>query len=214
MTGVRYQYSLLPPVIKLLLIFNGGIFILEQFFANFLLGNFALWPLVPERILMQTANVHEFMPWQLISYGFLHGGVMHLFLNMYALWLFGVSLENRWGSRTFAIYYFVCLLGAGITQLFVTSMAGNYYPTIGASGGVFGVLLAFGMLFPDRVLILLIPPMPIKAKWFVIIYGAVELWFGVTGTEAGVAHFAHLGGMLCGFLLLVYWKSHPPGQYG
>lgn len=92
----------------------------------------------------------------------------------------------------------------------VSSLAGDYYPTIGASGGVFGVLLAFGLFFPNQVLILLIPPMPIKAKWFVIIYGAVELWFGVTGTEAGVAHFAHLGGMLFGFLLIYYWKAHPP----
>ena len=132
---------------------------------------------------------------------------MHIFLNMYALWLFGVSLENRWGSKTFAIYYFVCVLGAALTQLFVQDMTGQYTPTIGASGGVFGVLLAFGIFFPNRVLILLIPPIPIKAKWFVIIYGAIELVFGVTGTEAGVAHFAHLGGMLFGFLLLYYWKN-------
>ena len=135
---------------------------------------------------------------------------MHLLLNMYALWLFGVALENLWGSRTFAIYYLVCVIGAGITQIVTSSIAGDYYPTIGASGGVFGVLLAFGLFFPNQVLILLIPPMPIKAKWFVILYGIIELVFGVTGTEAGVAHFAHLGGMLFGFLLIYYWQQHPP----
>jgi membrane associated rhomboid family serine protease len=137
---------------------------------------------------------------------------MHILLNMCALWLFGTGLENLWGSRTFAVYYFVCVLGAALTQLLVQDMTGQYSPTIGASGGVFGVLLAFGLFFPNQVLILLIPPMPIKAKWFVIIYGVVELAFGVTGTEDGVAHFAHLGGMLFGFLLLYYWSNNPPGK--
>jgi len=210
MAYIRHHYSLLPPVIKLLLISNGVIFLLEMFAANLLLGNFALWPLAPDRMFVLDPQMHEFMPWQLMTYGFLHGSVMHLLLNMYALWLFGVALENLWGSRTFAIYYLVCVIGAGITQIVTSSIAGDYYPTIGASGGVFGVLLAFGLFFPNQVLILLIPPMPIKAKWFVILYGIIELVFGVTGTEAGVAHFAHLGGMLFGFLLIYYWQQHPP----
>jgi len=178
--------------------------------TNFLLGNFALWPLASDSIVFTEPQLYSFMPWQLISYGFLHGSVMHLLLNMYALWLFGAALENLWGARTFAIYYLFCLAGAGITQIVITSIVGDYYPTIGASGGVFGILLAYGLFFPDRVFILLIPPMPIKAKWMVVIYGAIELWFGVTGTAAGVAHFAHLGGMLFGFLLIYYWMNHPP----
>ncbi|MEA2080062.1 MAG: rhomboid family intramembrane serine protease, partial [Pseudomonadota bacterium] len=188
----------------------GVIFLLEMSYANFLLGNFALWPLAPDRLLAPDPQLHEFMPWQLISYGFLHGSLTHLLVNMYALWLFGVALENLWGSRTFAIYYLVCVIGAGITQIVTSSIGGDYYPTIGASGGVFGILLAFGLFFPNRVLILLIPPMPIKAKWLVIIYGTIELWFGVTGTATGVAHFAHLGGMLFGLILIYYWKQHPP----
>ena len=210
MADIRHHYLPLPPVIKLLLISNGVIFLLEMLYANFLLGNFALWPLAPDRMFALDTQLHEFMPWQLISYGFLHGSLTHLLVNMYALWLFGVALENLWGSRTFAIYYLVCVIGAGITQIVTSSIGGDYYPTIGASGGVFGILLAFGLFFPNRVLILLIPPMPIKAKWLVIIYGAIELWFGVTGTATGVAHFAHLGGMLFGLLLIYYWKQHPP----
>ncbi len=210
MNGIRHHYSLLPPVIKLLLVSNGVIFLLEMSFADILFSNFALWPLAADYLQSTDPRLHAFMPWQLFSYAFLHGSVMHLLLNMYGLWIFGMRLENLWGSRTFAIYYFVCVLGAAVTQIFVSSMAGDYYPTIGASGGVFGVLLAFGLFFPNQVLILLIPPIPIKAKWFVILYGAIELWFGVTGTEAGVAHFAHLGGMLFGFITIYYWQSHPP----
>ena len=210
MNGMRHHFSLLPPVIRLLLVCNGVIFLLEMFFVDILFSNFALWPLAADYLQATDSQPHNFMPWQLFSYAFLHGSVMHLLLNMYGLWLFGVGLENLWGSRTFAVYYFFCVFGAGVTQIFVSSMAGDYYPTIGASGGVFGVLLAFGLFFPNQALILIFPPIPIKAKWFVILYGAIELWFGVTGTEAGVAHFAHLGGMLFGFITIYYWQSHPP----
>lgn len=212
---IRQRYTLLPPVIKLLLIANIGVFILEVFYGRELISNFALWPLPPDQLLAMRPQINEFLPWQLLSYSFLHGGLLHLLLNMYALWLFGVSLENLWGSRVFATYYFVCVIGAGLVQLIVSSIGaqhGAYYPTIGASGGVFGVLLAFGLFFPNQMLILLIPPIPIKAKYFVLLYGLIELWFGVTGTQAGVAHFAHLGGMLFGFLLIYYWKRHPPNR--
>jgi membrane associated rhomboid family serine protease len=208
MASIRHHYSLLPPVIKLLLISNVIVFLLEMPFANALFGFFALWPLASEPLLFQSPALPDFMPWQLVSYAFLHGSVMHILLNMYALWLFGVGLENLWGSRRFAVYYFVCVIGAALTQLLVQNMTGQNTPTIGASGGVFGVLLAFGLFFPNQVLLLLIPPMPIKAKWFVILYGIVELVFGVTGTEAGVAHFAHLGGMLFGLIMIFYWVNH------
>jgi membrane associated rhomboid family serine protease len=119
-----------------------------------------------------------------------------------------------WGSKSFTLYYFVCVIGAGLVQLFVATQAardGGIYPTIGASGGVFGLLLGFGLTFPNERLLLIFPPVALQAKWFVLIYGIIELWAGVTGTEAGVAHFAHLGGMLFGFLLLLYWRRHPPG---
>ena len=129
-----------------------------------------------------------------------------------ALWLFGSRIENAWGSKAFVIYYFVCVIGAGLVQLFFASQGvsdGDVYPTIGASGGVFGILLAFALTFPNERLMLIFPPVVMRAKWFVLIYACVELYAGVTGTLAGIAHFAHLGGMLFGFLLLWYWGKHP-----
>ncbi|MFW2373355.1 MAG: rhomboid family intramembrane serine protease [Gammaproteobacteria bacterium] len=210
MTGLTRPYSLLPPMVKFLLIANGLMFALELSYGNQLIAALALWPLnmtaTPSIEFMQP----HFQLFQLVTYGFLHGSVMHLLLNMYALWLFGSRMENLWGSRTFAIYYFVCVLGAGLVQLSVSALSGGYYPTIGASGGVFGLLLAFGMKFPNDVMILIFPPMKLKAKWFVSIYAAIELWAGVTGSAAGVAHFAHLGGMFFGFLLILYWNRYPP----
>jgi len=207
-------YSSLPPVVLALLVVNGGMFLLEHSAANQLIDLLALWPVAVPVSPLLGMTPPSFEPWQLVSYSFLHGSIMHLLLNMYALWLFGTRMENVWGSKVFALYYFVCVIGAGLVQLYVASQAakqGGVYPTIGASGGVFGLLLAFGMTFPNERLMLIFPPIVLKAKWFVLIYGAIELWAGVTGTEAGVAHFAHLGGMFFGFALLLYWRRHPPG---
>ncbi len=210
MTGFTTPYSMLPPVVKGLLIANGVVFFLEMSLGNQLISSFALWPMESSSLSMMGSVQPHFQPLQLITYAFLHGGMMHLLFNMYALWLFGSRLENTWGSKTFSIYYFVCVVGAGLAQLLVSTLSvrhgGGFYPTIGASGGVFGLLLAFGMTFPNEILMLIFPPVALKAKWFVMIYGGFELWAGVTGTVAGVAHFAHLGGMLFGFLLLVYWQ--------
>jgi membrane associated rhomboid family serine protease len=210
MAGYKTAYSIVPPVIKALLIANGGMFLLQLSFDNTLIQHLALWPLDLTGRLVAYDLSTLFRPWQLASYAFLHGGLLHLLLNMYALWLFGSRMENVWGSHAFALYYFVCVIGAGVIQLIVASYSGEIYPTIGASGGVFGVLLAFGMIFPNERLMLVFPPVILKAKWFVIIFGAIELWAGVTGSEAGVAHFAHLGGMLFGYLLLLHWRTHPP----
>jgi membrane associated rhomboid family serine protease len=209
MAGSSYSYSLLSPVVKLLLIANGAMFFLELSYGEQLISALALWPLDQSASLqLEPAQMH-FQLFQLVTYSFLHGSVMHLLLNMYALWLFGTRMENVWGSRAFTIYYFVCVIGAGLTQLLVSTLSGGVYPTIGASGGVFGLLLAFGMRFPNEVLMLVFPPVALPAKWFVTIYAAIELWAGVAGTQAGVAHFAHLGGMLFGYLLIQYWRSHP-----
>ncbi len=202
--------SILPPAVKLLLLANGGMFLLQLFNDGILIYYLALWPLDLAGRLTAYGSPSLFQPWQLITYAFLHGGLMHLLLNMYALWFFGTRIENSWGSRIFSIYYLVCVTGAGLIQLLVASYSSELYPTIGASGGVFGILLAFGMTFPNERLMLVFPPVILKAKWFVIIFGAIEFWFGVTGTLPGVAHFAHLGGMLFGYLLLVYWRAHPP----
>jgi membrane associated rhomboid family serine protease len=206
----------IPPVIQTLLILNTAFFLAQGFIDASLLYWFALWPLGGSELLPASPlliQTPHFWPWQLVSYAFLHANLLHLFVNMFALWMFGMDIEGFWGSRAFALYYFVCVVGAALVQLLFASMAaseGIVYPTIGASGGVFGILLAFGMIFPNRPVMLLFPPIPMKAKWLVIGYGAVELWSGVTGTAAGVAHFAHLGGMLFGFLLIQYWRGHWP----
>lgn len=159
----------------------------------------ALWPLFSD----------YFAPWQLISYAFLHGSFNHIFFNMFAVWMFGLQVEKVWGSRRFAEYYFVCVLGAGVVQLLVQYISGQVYPTIGASGAVFGLLLAFGVMWPNAKMFLIFFPVPIKAKWFVLIYGGVELIFGVTGAMPQVAHYAHLGGLFFGAGLLWRWGWRP-----
>jgi membrane associated rhomboid family serine protease len=159
----------------------------------------ALWPLESGR----------FGPWQLISYAFLHGSFGHILFNMFAVWMFGLQIERVWGSRRFAQFYLVCVLAAAVTQLAVQQATGSQWPTIGASGAVFGLLLAFGVMFPNTPLMLIFLPVPIKAKWFVLIYAVAELLFGVTGTLPGIAHFAHLGGLFGGGALLWYWGWRP-----
>lgn len=192
------------PVVTALLVACGLMFLAEQSAGNSLIGWLALWPLGLTTTV--PLNAAAFHPWQIVSYGFLHGSVLHLALNLYALWLFGAPLERRWGAARFAAFYFSCVIGAALMHLivaeFVLARGVAAYPVIGASGGVFGLLLAFGYLYPDRQLLLLFPPIPIKARWFVIGYGVIELVAGVTGTASGIAHFAHLGGMLTGYLLL------------
>lgn len=193
----RRPTSTLPNVIFGLLIANGLVFALQQMSAEFMFINFALWPATDPR--------SPFMPWQLLTYGFLHGNTTHIFFNMFGLWMFGRDLEQFMGSQRFLIYFLVCVVGAGIVQLIVAGMQGGLYPTVGASGGVFGILLAYGLTFPNRVVVPLFPPIPMRAITFVVIYGLLELYLGVSGGAPGVANFAHLGGMVFGFLLIRYW---------
>lgn len=202
--------SSVPLVVKSLLIVNAIMFLLQMNFGGILISNFALWPIESLDVARFDVTRPNFEISQLVTYAFLHGGLFHLALNMYALWMFGSRIEYLWGSKVFAIYYFVCVIGAGLTQLIVSYQSQSHYPTIGASGGVFGLLLAFGVFFPYERIILIFPPIPIQARTFVIMFAIIELWFGVTGTAEGIAHFAHLGGMLFGLLLLLYWKKHPP----
>lgn len=201
-----------PPVVQSLLIGNCVIFLLQLLGSgDQLLVSFALWPLGT------PPGAPEFELWQLVTYSFLHGGLMHLFFNMFVLWMFGTAMEYTWGSRRFLFYYLFCVVGAGLAQLVVVSGSmgpGNIYPTIGASGGVFGILLAFGMRYPNQYILLLIPPIPMKAKYFVLLIGGVTLFFGMTGTQGGVAHFAHLGGMVAGFVLFQYWRGRLPIKPG
>ena len=194
----------MPSVTQALLIANGLVFLLQYLVGPILFSSFALWPPASE----QFPNAPSFRPWQLLSYGFLHAGFAHLFFNMLALYMFGGDIERLLGPRRYLAYYLLCVLGAAVTQLVVLgNMDRPPVPTVGASGGVFGLLLAFGMAFPQRRIILLFPPIPMPAWLFVTLYGLLELYLGVTGTSQGVAHFAHLGGMVAGFVLLMLWRG-------
>lgn len=197
-----------PPASLIILGITVVVYFLQANVLAGMFGHLALWPIgTPEEILIgrQRFAVPGFAPWQLITYGFLHGGLAHLFFNMFALYMFGLPIEQAWGTRRFLIFYFVCMIGAGLVQLTVAAIAGEVYPTIGASGAVFGLLLAYGMMYPNSTIMLLFPPIPMKAKYFVVGYGALTLFFGVTGTMPGIAHYAHLGGMLFGLGLILYW---------
>src|SRR5690349_1341921 len=197
----------LPPVTRALLIANIAVYLLQMLAGEALIVHFALWPLGAS----MYENVAGFQPWQVVTYGFLHGGFTHLAFNMFALWMFGGAIENLFGARPFALYYFVCVIGAAFAQLAVVHFfTGGYYPTLGASGGVFGLLLAYGMMYPHARIMLLFPPIPMPAWLFVTGYGVIELILGITGTQAGVAHFAHLGGMAGGFVLIQYWRGKLP----
>jgi membrane associated rhomboid family serine protease len=145
-----------------------------------------------------------------VTYAFMHGSMTHLFFNMMGLWMFGSELEQLWGRDRFIRFYAASVLTAAATQLLMSAALGWHASTVGASGGLFGLLLAYGMLFPDRTIMPLFPPIPMKAKIFVALYGGIELFMGVTGTDSGVAHFAHLGGMLGGWLMIRYWRGQPP----
>ena len=169
------------------------------FLTGFQPIGFMLWPL----------ESGVFAPWQMVSYGFMHGSFNHLFFNMFAVWMFGMPLERSWGSRRFVSYYMACVVGAAAVQLLVQLIEGGIYPTIGASGGVFGLLLAYGVMWPENRIFLIFLPVPIKAKWFVLIYGAIELVLGFSRAMPGIAHFAHLGGMLFGAALLYKWGWRP-----
>jgi membrane associated rhomboid family serine protease len=210
------MFSNIPPVTKALLIANALVFLLQSVLGDAIFAPFMLWPLGGggADLLAGGASTPGFMPWQLLTYGFLHGSFAHVAFNMLALFMFGAPLEYTWGNRRFLAYFLVCVVGAGLCQLLVASWMSNttgaIYPTIGASGGVFGLLFAYGMLFPNQRVMLLIPPIPMKARTLVIVYGAIELILGATGLQPGVAHFAHLGGMFFGWLLIRYWRGQPP----
>jgi membrane associated rhomboid family serine protease len=198
------MFRQLPPVTLTLILANVAAYLLNNIMGDSLTVAFALWPLHSA----DFPNNPSFQAWQLVTYAFLHAGTAHLFFNMLALYMFGPDIERLFGTRRFTLYYFVCVIGAAVAQLLVVqSMGGVPFPTVGASGGIFGILLAFGMAFPQRQILLLFPPIPMPAWLFVTLYGMLELVLGVTGTAQGVAHFAHLGGMAAGFVLIQIWRK-------
>ena len=215
-------FSVLPTVVKNLLIIN------VLFFLATMAADVVLRINLSDYLGLHYIGASDFQPYQLVTYMFMHGDFSHLFFNMFALWMFGNSLENIWGPNRFLLFYFICGIGAGLTQelvqyiQYVTTLSGyqnvnisghiipmadylNLLTTVGASGAVYGILLAFGMMFPNSTLYIYFA-IPIKAKWFVLIYGIIELFAGFRGVD-NVAHFAHLGGMLFGLILILYWKK-------
>ncbi len=211
-------WGAMPPVVKNLVVINGVMLLITFLTGDFMYEKFALF----------YFHSPLFKPYQLVTHMFMHGNFIHLFFNMYSLIIFGIVLEQVWGSQKFFIYYMVTGLGAAVlhslvlhiefSSLKAAAEAGNIMaansiemlnitPTVGASGAVYGVLLAYGMLFPNNVLQLIFPPVALKAKWFVLIFGAIEVYLGFSNTQSNVAHFAHLGGMIFGYLLIVYWRK-------
>lgn len=215
--GRRGFMSNVPAAVKNLIIINALIMVMTALNEQFMYANFALfYPTSP-----------FFHWWQPVTHMFMHGGFWHLFFNMYTLFIFGSALERIWGPKKFLIFYFVTGLGAAfihtgvewlqmqhwMTQAAEGSMAAQtsihalkMTPTVGASGAIYGILMGYAMLYPDAVLTLLFPPVSMKAKWFVLVFAAIELFTGITGVGGGIAHFAHLGGLIFGFLLIWYWK--------
>lgn len=196
----------ITPIVKHFIIINVIMFALTMLAENFMLEKFALF----------YFNSPFFKPYQLISYIFMHGGFMHILFNMYSLYIFGSVLESVWGGKKFFIYYMVTGIGAALFHLFITYLRiesgvldpylASIIPMVGASGAIYGLLLAYGVLFPNNVLTLFFPPVSLKAKYMVFVFGGLEFLLGLGGSGDGVAHFAHLGGMLFGFVILMIWK--------
>ncbi len=203
----------MPPVTRALFLANVAIFLAMSILGERFFVPFALYPLDINHVLH---GFPPFEPWQLITYAFMHGGFGHIALNMLALVMFGSSLESYWGSRRFAIFYFVCATGAALLQTAASEWAiQNQGPdaaaaVVGASGAIFGLLVGYGMHFPTRRVMLLFPPIPMKARTLVIAIGVAETVFGLMGWLPGIAHFAHLGGFIAGFLMCKFWLRPNP----
>ena len=196
-------FRMLPTGVKHLLIINCLLF------ALYYVGQMTLHLNINALLGLWTpVDGGYFRLWQPITYMFMHANFSHLLFNMFALWMFGYVLENFWGTKRFLIYYFVCGIGAALLTMLLsaTGLMSGFHNTVGASGAVYGILLAFGMMFPEERIYLYFF-VPIKAKWFVIIFAAIELIQGVFYTSDGIAHFAHLGGMVFGLLLILWWRN-------
>ena len=210
--------SNVPQAVKSIIIINVLIMVMTSLNENFMYEKFALfYPTSP-----------FFHWWQPLTHMFMHGGFWHLFFNMYTLFIFGSVLENVWGTRKFLLFYFVTGLGAALIHTGVEWMQMQFWmtaaaegsasamtsihalkmtPTVGASGAIYGLLMGYAMLYPDSIMRLIFPPVALKAKWFVLIFAGIELLTGVSGTGGGIAHFAHLGGLIFGLVLMLYWKK-------
>ncbi len=197
----------MPPAVKYLLLANVICYVLGLVMPQIQYVN-GSEPILNVLFGLYYVGSESFAPYQLVTYMFMHGGLGHMFFNMFALWMFGRVMEQVWGTKRFLLYYFACGIGAGIVQELgqLVGLIPPYAMTIGASGAVYGILLAFGMTFPNERLFIIPIPFPIKAKYFVMFYAVIEIIEGFSARD-GVAHFAHLGGMLFGLLLILYWRK-------
>ena len=228
------MFQKIPTVTKFLLIANILIFLITTFSGVDSRGSFVLNEIFGLHFFLSS----DFHIYQLVTYMFMHGGWEHLFFNMFALWMFGCVVERVWGPQKFLFYYIACGIGAGLFQ--EAAQLGQFYmmasdqiaefgvtavvranaaglsswTTVGASGAIYAILLAFGMIFPEERIFIFPLPIPIKAKWFVIFYAGLELFLAISTTGDGVAHIAHLGGMVFGFFMIRYWRKHPTAGYG
>jgi membrane associated rhomboid family serine protease len=186
----------ISPIVRYILIACGAVFLLQQISP------------IPDRVFaLWSPGGFRFEAWQLVTHSFLHGSLTHLLFNMLALYSFGPDIERLYGSKRFAIYYLVCVVTAALTHLIVQQITDTAYGVaMGASGGIFGILLAFGMAFPRRKIMLMLPPIPMPAWLLVALYGLAELYLGISGRNPGVGHFAHLGGMIGGLPLILLWR--------
>lgn len=191
-----------PTVTRNLIIIN-----IIVFAATFLGERLAGSSILGQLFALHPFESHFFHWWQPVTYLFLHGGFWHILFNMYTLYIFGCVVENIIGSKKFLTFYLICGIGAAALHLLVQHLTNDYAPTVGASGSIYGVLIAFAALFPESRLTLLFPPVSLSAKWMVIIFAVIELTTGFTGAGASIAHFAHLGGMLVGWLLILFWRK-------
>ncbi len=213
------MFNRIPPVVKNLIIIN-----VIMFVATLVIGDFMY-----EKLSLFYVLSPLFKPYQLLTHMFMHGDIWHILFNMYSLFIFGSVLEHVWGGKKFLLFYLITGIGAalihnGVLFLQDTSLenalaAGDLMarvkltqiystPTVGASGAIYGLLLAYGMLFPNNIMQLIFPPVALKAKYFVLIFGALEFFLGITNSGGNIAHFAHLGGMIFGYFLIVYWKKN------
>lgn len=184
-----------PPILRNLIILNAVVFVAQITLQ------------ITGYIVLRPIGSGEFEPYQIATHMFAHGSIGHIFFNMYALWMFGKELANRWGSERFLLFYFLCGIGAAVLHLMVQYFMNKGGPALGASGAVMGVSVAFAYLFPNTEFLLFPLPVPVKAKWLVAAYVVIDLFSGVSGRADGIAHFAHLGGALTGFILVLIWQK-------
>ncbi|MGJ8662262.1 MAG: rhomboid family intramembrane serine protease [Marinicella sp.] len=192
----------IPPVTRNILIAVVVMFIVQQILAQS--GSY----FVGEYFALHPIGSRYFYPWQLLTYALLHGSLMHLFFNAFAIWMFGSQIEHFWGEKKYSTFIIICIIGSGLANAVLSDVA-----AIGISGAVYGLLVAYGMMWPNHTIQLILPPIPMKAKYFVLLFAGLALYSSIRPGNDGIAHIAHLGGAITGFLLIQFWRKKPPFKW-